>query len=527
MQRHDPAQIFGLCYSNIGFDNNLYNYSSLFFHFMYEQRRTQLLELIDLVRNDDTRSSLDLIDTWAKDTQLAADYSAFVDEQVANVDLLPYHPEYSIFLPDDFDPWINPPRDTALLLPASLHSDNSTEIESALQQINGDLDLDCRTIATEPNPRFECTGYLPAGSEFSGDQGEPSSEDQGESSFFSFFDTFNNQSTHSSRDRGPLNEHLNARLDSFIVAAVEDGAINNFEDMTCYFTNVAGSPPVADLYCEGPLRPMDLAQAQVDLKTALCCASDIGANASDALVSNLHACGIKSCASESGVTGEPLYLWTTLGFSTEAASNVTMTWSASLPVRLEVLVPHWLPNQCEIVETTEQAGTLACGPVYDERENHPLDFAPFSSRRHAASQIGLHLELALHLTPLQEGLLDFSVEFSADEEEIDPTNNIQWLRDIQIGLPNSAQLTQNAPNPFNSQTVLSYFLHAPGPARLEVFALTGQRVVVLRQGPQQAGYHRLHWDARDDAGRPVASGMYLYRLVTDEAVLTRKLMLLR
>ena len=96
-----------------------------------------------------------------------------------------------------------------------------------------------------------------------------------------------------------------------------------------------------------------------------------------------------------------------------------------------------------------------------------------------------------------------------------------------VALPDSPQLAQNAPNPFNSQTVLAYFLPAPGPAHVEVFALNGQRVAVLHQGPQQAGYHRLHWDARDDAGRPVASGMYLYRLVTEEVVLTRKLILLR
>ena len=96
-----------------------------------------------------------------------------------------------------------------------------------------------------------------------------------------------------------------------------------------------------------------------------------------------------------------------------------------------------------------------------------------------------------------------------------------------VALPDRPQLAQNAPNPFNSQTVLAYFLHAPGPARVEVFALSGQRVAVLHQGPQQAGYHRLHWDGRDDTGRLVASGMYLYRLVTDEAVLTRKLILLR
>ena len=94
-------------------------------------------------------------------------------------------------------------------------------------------------------------------------------------------------------------------------------------------------------------------------------------------------------------------------------------------------------------------------------------------------------------------------------------------------LPDRTQLLPNAPNPFNSETILSYFLLEPGPVRLEVFALSGQRVAVLHQGLQQAGYHRLHWDGRDAAGHPVASGAYLYRLVTDEAVLTRKLTLLR
>ena len=97
----------------------------------------------------------------------------------------------------------------------------------------------------------------------------------------------------------------------------------------------------------------------------------------------------------------------------------------------------------------------------------------------------------------------------------------------RVALPDSPQLAQNAPNPFNSQTVLAYFLHAPGPARVEVFTLTGQRVALLHQGPQQEGYHRLRWNGRDDAGRPVSSGMYLYRLVTNEVVLTRKLILLR
>ncbi len=101
------------------------------------------------------------------------------------------------------------------------------------------------------------------------------------------------------------------------------------------------------------------------------------------------------------------------------------------------------------------------------------------------------------------------------------------LAQEMLGLPSQTQLQQNAPNPFNSETVISWFLLEPGPVRLEVFSLTGQRVAVLHRGSDKPGRHRLHWDGRDDEGRPLASGVYLYRLVTGEGVLTRKLTLLR
>ena len=50
----------------------------------------------------------------------------------------------------------------------------------------------------------------------------------------------------------------------------------------------------------------------------------------------------------------------------------------------------------------------------------------------------------------------------------------------RIGLPEGPQLRQNAPNPFNSRTVISWFQLHPGEVRLEVFALTGQRVAMLQ-----------------------------------------------
>ena len=126
------------------------------------------------------------------------------------------------------------------------------------------------------------------------------------------------------------------------------------------------------------------------------------------------------------------------------------------------------------------------------------------------------------------GTVDF-VDFFQFVDAFDSSARAKLLAMAQemLGLPTGPQLQQNAPNPFNSETLISWFLLEPGPARVEVFALNGQRVAVLHQGPLQAGFHRIHWDGRDHEGRPLASGVYLYRLVSPGGVLTRKLTLLR
>ena len=126
------------------------------------------------------------------------------------------------------------------------------------------------------------------------------------------------------------------------------------------------------------------------------------------------------------------------------------------------------------------------------------------------------------------GSVDFADFFLLADHFADPARGkLLALARERIGLPDGPQLQQNWPNPFNNETIISWFLLRPGPARVEVFALTGQRVALLHQGPNKAGVHRVHWDGRDDRGRPLASGVYLYRLVTTENVQTRKLALLR
>ncbi len=86
----------------------------------------------------------------------------------------------------------------------------------------------------------------------------------------------------------------------------------------------------------------------------------------------------------------------------------------------------------------------------------------------------------------------------------------------------STVLNPSYPNPFNSETVLSYTLPTASDIRLEVFTLSGQRVAVLHEGFQAAGYHTVAMDASD-----LASGVYLYRLSTPEGRFTQKFTLLR
>jgi outer membrane protein assembly factor BamB len=88
-------------------------------------------------------------------------------------------------------------------------------------------------------------------------------------------------------------------------------------------------------------------------------------------------------------------------------------------------------------------------------------------------------------------------------------------------------LGQNAPNPFNPSTQISYSLPAAGPVSLAIYNLLGQQVRTLAEGEQQAGIYRVHWDGTDDQGWPVSSGVYLYRFESRGRVESRRMVLVK
>jgi len=95
------------------------------------------------------------------------------------------------------------------------------------------------------------------------------------------------------------------------------------------------------------------------------------------------------------------------------------------------------------------------------------------------------------------------------------------------GVPASLVLHQNRPNPFNPVTEIEFGLPQAQRIALEVYSVEGRRVVTLAEGVYPRGYHSVVWHGTDGGGVEVSTGVYFYRLVTDEKILTRKMLLLK
>ena len=96
---------------------------------------------------------------------------------------------------------------------------------------------------------------------------------------------------------------------------------------------------------------------------------------------------------------------------------------------------------------------------------------------------------------------------------------------VSVGnsVPLSTTLRSSYPNPFNGSTLISYTLAAPGPVSLIVYNTLGQPVRTLVDQVQAPGLYSVPWQPAE----ALASGVHLYRLTTSDAVLTRRLTLLR
>ncbi len=99
--------------------------------------------------------------------------------------------------------------------------------------------------------------------------------------------------------------------------------------------------------------------------------------------------------------------------------------------------------------------------------------------------------------------------------------------DDAVHYPALAFQMRNYPNPFNTETTISYTLPAKGQVCLEINNSKGQLVKRLINEPQAKGEHTLTWNGKDDNNQSVASGLYLCRITSAGKHESRKLLLLK
>jgi plastocyanin len=101
-------------------------------------------------------------------------------------------------------------------------------------------------------------------------------------------------------------------------------------------------------------------------------------------------------------------------------------------------------------------------------------------------------------------------------------NSASDVQTSNNNVPDSYNLKQNFPNPFNPSTKISFSLPQKSNVTLKIYNAIGQEIKTLMEGETDAGIHEIEFN-----GSNLPSGIYFYRLLTPSYTDTKRLVLLK
>ena len=114
-----------------------------------------------------------------------------------------------------------------------------------------------------------------------------------------------------------------------------------------------------------------------------------------------------------------------------------------------------------------------------------------------------------------------------------PLGDLNWFG-MTVGvtnnenvLPKEYQLYSNYPNPFNPTTNIRYSLPVAGNVKIEIFNTLGQLVKTVVDQHQNPGSHNVVWNGIDKSGQQVSTGVYIYKLTTNNFTSAKKMILIK
>jgi hypothetical protein len=133
----------------------------------------------------------------------------------------------------------------------------------------------------------------------------------------------------------------------------------------------------------------------------------------------------------------------------------------------------------------------------------------------------------IDLYPNRDGT-DHLFEF----EEIEFNGIVYLLSDLldlnsDEQFPSEFSLDSPYPNPFNPNTSISYDIAKTGQIHLAVYDLNGRLIKTLKNGEAKRGYYSVIWDAKDENGAGVSTGIYFIKLTSLSLLETQKVLYLK
>jgi hypothetical protein len=181
--------------------------------------------------------------------------------------------------------------------------------------------------------------------------------------------------------------------------------------------------------------------------------------------------------------------------------------------------------------STTVAGAVAYGAVTMRSKTHTAG-AGFTERADELSMPGTagsaasaaveDQTIAAPATVAVNGSFNGSADWAAVGVEIMPSASASLSKrgEAVAAIPSAFALGQNYPNPFsakgtfgNPSTMINFALPVAGKVTVNIYNETGQLVRTLIDGERAAGNYSLRWNGRNQLGKAVAAGVYLYQIV--------------
>jgi hypothetical protein len=106
-------------------------------------------------------------------------------------------------------------------------------------------------------------------------------------------------------------------------------------------------------------------------------------------------------------------------------------------------------------------------------------------------------------------------------------NNISNSITDNSDVPKKYALLQNYPNPFNPSTIISYQLAFSSNVTLRIYDILGREITTLVNEFQSSGEYSVNFYVETSLIKPLATGIYFYRLQAGSFVDTKKMMVLK